>query len=113
MTNPKIDLSKLTVVQKTDHCAPSQPVPTPQEPDVCDSQFSGNLSGVIKMACCCPKLRTRTFVIQVPPQGNPVYAAFLTTTINAWEAAGYLVIAHHAVDVGGGWVLVLTVGWYA
>jgi hypothetical protein len=110
-----IDLSKLAVVQKADHCAPSIPLPTPtpQQVETCDSQFSGNLSGVIKMACCCPQLRSRTFVVQVPPQVNPTYAGYLQATINAWEAAGYIMLAHHGIDVGGGWIFVFTVGWYA
>jgi len=121
MTKTALDPTKLSVVQKADCHCPSTPVPTPQEPEVCDSQFSGNLSGnlsgqlsgLLKMQCCCPQLRSKTFVIPVPPQQNPAFQAYLAASIAAWEGAGYLILAHHSIDVGGGWVLVFTVGWYA
>ncbi len=91
-------------------CCPSTPPPDPQaEPCMADVELTGKLT----MECCCPQMYTRTFFIQLGPQTEPQLNAFVNGTVAAWEGAGYLVLAHSIVDTGAGWMIGLTVGWYA
>lgn len=82
----------------------------------CEGHFEGQgsicLSGRIQMNCDCCKLRTRTQIIQVPPQTETSFDGFLQAQVDAVENAGKLVLAHSIVDAGAGWIVGLTVGEY-
>jgi hypothetical protein len=65
------------------------------------------------MECCCPTLRTRTFHLNIGPQSEASLIAFLSATTVAYESAGYLVMGHSVADIGAGWLLNLSIGWYA
>ncbi len=91
-------------VLKPDHCHPK--VHCPERHDVEDC------TGTISLKCHCPLLRTKTFVLALPPQTEAQLAAFETNTFNAWENAGFLVMAHSILDTGAGWGFAFTVGWY-
>ncbi len=95
---------KAAVVLKGDHCHPQHRCPDPHEHDHCE--------GTIKLDCHCAKLRTQTFIVNIGPQSEPSLNSFLQTTVNAWEAAGFLILGHSLIDTGAGWMLGLTVGWY-
>lgn len=102
-----------------EHCEPSTPAPTPQNEEPCEGEIVGkahgclDITGTVTMPCCCPRLYTRTFVIDLPPQSNPSVSGTIQATVNAWEAAGYLILAHGVMDTGPGYRVTLTVGWYA
>lgn len=98
----------LEVIQQADHCGPSEPPPTPQSEHDC----TGTIQGTVRMECCCPRLMTRTFVVNIGPQSEPSLIAFILATAGAWEASGYLILGHSIVDAGAGWVFGFTVGWY-
>ena len=90
---------------------PDCPAPTPQQEDCVGT---GTIQGTVtlNMPCCCPRLYTRTFVIRLNPSDIPTLEGNIASTVNAWEAAGYLVLGHSLTDVGGGWLINLTIGWY-
>ena len=92
-------------VVNSDGCVPDAPAPQQNEPEYCH--------GTIKMECCCPRLYTRTFIVPIGPQTEPQVTTFLGNTVTSYESNGYLVMAHGLVDVGAGWLLTLTIGWYA
>ncbi len=111
-TPERHDDHKCEVVQKPDHCHPSHPAPG--QHDDHDEHCTGEIQGTVTLHCDnhCHQLRTRTFVINEPPQTEVVSRAFEQNTFNAWENAGYLVLAHSLLDTGGGREFILTVGWY-
>ena len=90
---------------------PDCPAPTPQQEDPCEGDLT--LSGKLVMPCCCPRLYTRTFILDLPPQTETALTAQKQATVNAWETAGYLILAHSTEDTGAGTRLGLTVAWYA
>lgn len=92
-------------VKKGNGCGPSEPAPQQTNEEYCE--------GTIRIPCCCPKLMTRTFIVPIGPQTEPQVAGFMSTTVNNYEANGYLILGHSLVDTGAGWLLGLTVGWYA
>ena len=97
--------------QKTDACVPQVQCPQPQAEDCnAEVQLTGKL---MHMECCCPRLYTRTYIIDIGPQTEPQLQAYLANTVASWENAGYLILGHSLVDTGAGWKLGLTVGWYA
>ena len=102
--NQKTNQFDCRIVTKPDHCHPHAPCPVPQE-ETC--------KGTISLDCHCPRLFTRTFVQNIGPQTEPALRANVQTTANAWEAGGYVVQALNVLDTGAGWMLTLTVGWYA
>jgi hypothetical protein len=79
-----------------------------------DAQGSLSLQGRIMMECdCCgSRFKTKTQILQVPPQTETSFDAFLQAQVDAIENAGKLVIAHSIVDAGAGWIVGLTVGEY-
>jgi len=95
-----------------DHCHPDHPAPDPGHDH--DGDCKGVIQGNVTLHCDnhCHRLRTRSFVINIPPQTEPAMRAFEQATFNAWENGGYLVMAHSIVDVGAGWNLSLTIAWY-
>jgi len=95
---------------KEDRCEPNMPCPQP-EPRDCEGDIT--LQGKLVMECCCPQLRTKTFIINIGPQTEASLFTFLQNTVDSWESNGYLVMAHSLVDTGAGWGLGLTVGYYA
>lgn len=97
--------------QEANRCTPDCPAPQPQQEEPCEGEV--RLTGALVMPCCCPRLHTRSFAIQVGPQTEAQVQAYIQATVNAWEGAGYLIMAHSLTDIGGGWLLNLTVGWYA
>ncbi len=98
------------IVVQQDRCEPDIPPPgTQQEPCEADVQLAGKLT----MECCCPRLYTRTQIVNIGPQSEASLINFLQGTVNAYETTGYLVLAHSLIDTGAGWALGLTVGWYA
>lgn len=68
--------------------------------------------GTLRIHCCCPQLTTSTFTHDFGPQTEAQLLAAADSLLSAWEAAGYLVIAHSLVDTGAGWAMVITVGAY-
>ena len=103
----------LQVVQKADRCEPSEPAPQQQDQEPCQGTLEGSISGTLRMDCCCPRLITRTFIIQLPPQQVSNLLQVLQNTVGAYENNGYMVLAHSLTDTGGGWMLGLTIGYYA
>jgi hypothetical protein len=77
-----------------------------------DAQGSINLQGRIMMQCdCCGcRFKTKTTILQVPPQTEQSFDQFLQTQVDNIENSGKLVIAHSIVDAGAGWIVGLTVG---
>ena len=65
----------------------------------------------IRMDCCCTREFTRTFVLQFGPQTEPQVSANGVGTLNAYEMMGWKVVAHSFTDVGGGWLMFLTIGF--
>lgn len=96
-------------VEQKDGCKPD----TPAQPQATKDPCTGEIHGTVSMECCCPMLRTRTFIVSIGPQTEPQVAAYLQNTVNAYEGSGYMILAHSLVDVGAGWLLGLTVAWYA
>ena len=97
------------VIQNDCACPDVPPPTTEQEPCEADIQLAGKLF----LECCCPRLYTRTQIIQIGPQSEGNLQAFLQGTVNAYEGAGYVVLGHSLIDTGAGWLLGLTVGWFA
>lgn len=104
-----------TVQNKADSkcCQPDCPAPPGTDQEPCTGTLQGAITGTVTMECCCPRLYSRTFIVQVPPQTEGSLQAYLQNTVNAYEAGGYVVLAHSLVDAGAGWMLGLSVGWYA
>ena len=102
--NQKTQQFDCKIVQKTDHCHPHTHCPEPVN-EQCEGRFT--------FECCCPRLRTQTFVINIGPQTEPQLRTFVGNTANAWEAGGFVIQAVNVLDTGAGWMLTLTVGWYA
>ena len=97
---------------RDDCCCPQEPPPsTDQEP--CQGTLTGSISGTVTMDCCCPRLYSRTFIVTIGPQSEGSLVAFLQNTVNSYENMGYVVLAHSLIDTGAGWVLGLSIGWYA
>lgn len=96
-------------VQGADCCKPSEPCDPPTTQNVCE----GQITGVMTYECCCPLLYTRSFIVNIGPQSEGALIAYLQSTVSAYEAANFRVIAHSLIDTGSGWVLGLTIGWYA
>lgn len=94
----------LDIKQQADRCAPSEPAPQIEEQEYCE--------GTIKMQCCCPRLQTRSWALSIGPQNTEQARAFVQNTAQTWEANGYIVLAYGITDIGGGWLLTLTVGYY-
>ena len=97
-------------VNPTDDFHPDCPAPTPQQEDPCEGDIQ--LSGKLVYHCCCPRLYTRTFILKLGPQTEPQLMTTAQGTVNAWEAGGYLVLAHSLTDLGSEWLFNLTIGWY-
>lgn len=99
-------------------CEPSTPAPTPQQEEPCEGVLTGRahgcleIEGKVEMPCCCPQLRSQTFIVPINPQGIPQLQGFLQNTVTAYENQGYVILAHSLIDSGSGWVLGLTIGWY-
>jgi hypothetical protein len=97
---------------------PCKPAPTNDDNGGGDDgmECHGSIQGTIRLECdgCggCEKLKTETNIISVPPQTEGNFANFLQTTVSNYENDGYLILAHSVVDVGGGWLVGLTIGWY-
>lgn len=103
---------KFTNQATKDCCKPDCPPPsTDQEP--CTGTLNGAITGTVTMECCCPRQYTRTFIVNIGPQSEGALITYLQNTVNAYENAGYQIVAHSLVDVGAGWLLGLTVGYYA
>lgn len=103
---------KVNLKAEATRCCPDCPAPNPQtdeEPCIADVALTGQLT----MQCCCPRLYTRSFFTQLAPQTEAQLKTYGDGTVAAWEGAGYLIMAHSIVDTGAGWMLGLTVGWYA
>ena len=84
---------------------PSEPAPQQEnEQEYCE--------GTIMLPCCC-KLHTRTQILKLGPQTIDQLKDLLQATTANYEASGYRVLAHSLVDVGAGWLLGLTIAWYA
>lgn len=98
-------MAELQVKQTAERCEPSQPAPQQTENPMCNGTF--------QMECCCPKLRTRTFALQLGPMTEAQLRTYIQNTVNAYESSGYMILGHSLVDIGAGWMLGLTVGWYA
>jgi hypothetical protein len=79
-----------------------------------EGQGSMQFSGAIRLECdCCgSRFKTKTQILQVPPQTEQSFDSFLQAQVDAIENAGKLVIAHSIVDAGAGWIVGLTVGEY-
>lgn len=101
------------VNQTDDCCLPCDPCPVPTTQEECIGELTGSITGAISMPCCCPRLYTRTFVLNIGPQTEPTLLTFLQGTVTAWETSGYLVLGHSTTDIGAGWKFSFTVGWYA
>ncbi len=77
--------------------------------------------GTLKIECCCepcpPALRihTRTVGFNIPGGTSAVVTAAALAVLNAWEAGGWLVLAHsiRENDTQGGYSVLMTAGWYA
>ena len=82
------------------------PMPGTQQEHECDISLTG------KLRMCCPCLMSRTFVIDLNPSDLASMKAAVGTTAQAYEAGGWIVLGHSFADVGAGWVLFLTIGWY-
>ncbi len=95
----------MNAVEENGAYKPSEDAPQTQEQEYCE--------GKIMMPCCCPRLYTRTQILQLGPQSEPDLQNLLQTTVSNYEASGYLVLGHSLIDTGAGWVLGLTIGWYA
>lgn len=95
--------------QGSDGFGPDCPAPTPQQKEPC----TGTITGTVQMECCCPRLYTRTFALLLPPDFAANIQGTIQSTVNNYESNGYLVLAHSLTDSGGGWLLGLTIGWYA
>jgi len=91
-------------VVKSDRCEPDTPAPQQEEQEYCEGTF--------RMEKCCDRLKTSTFVVNIGPRQLDDLVNFLQNTVGAYEANGYLIMAHHLTDAGAGWVLGLTIGWY-
>ena len=102
--NPKV---------QQDGIHPDCPAPTPQQQEPCEGEIMGTISGKLIYECCCDRLYTRTFAIKVGPQTDDQVVATIQSTVSAWEANGYLVLAHSITDLGGSWLVGITVGWYS
>ena len=95
---------------------------TPDPNDDCKTECEGTLDaegsialqGRIRLECdCCgARFKTKTQIIQVPPQTEGSFDSFLQAQVDAIENSGKLVIAHSIVDAGAGWIVGLTVGEY-
>ncbi len=98
---------ELTFKQNTDHCAPSHAHEEHHDED-------NHCHGTVELKCNnhCHQLRTRSFVVNVPPQNEVQLRAFIQNTFNAWQNAGYLIMAHSVIDTGAGWTFAFTVGFY-
>lgn len=94
----------LEVVQKDTHCEPNEPAPQ-AEHEMCE--------GKIMIECCCPRLQTRTFTLEIGPQTVQQMRGYANATVNNYENAGYVILSMMLVDSGAGWVFGFTVGWYA
>ena len=101
---------KVEPVNQGDHCEPNVPPPTTEE-ERCEADVQ--LAGKLYLECCCPRLYSETQIVNIGPQSEGDLQAFLQGTVNAYEGVGYVVLAHSLVDTGAGWLLGLTVGWYA
>ena len=95
-----------------DCCKPDCPPPSTQD-EPCTGTLSGAITGTVTMDCCCPRLYSRTFILNPPPQTIAQLQTYLQNTVSAYENSGYIVLAHSVTDAGGGWVVGLTVAWYA
>ncbi len=101
------------IKQTSDACVPTVPCELPSTQQECEGTIDGHITGKIMMPCCCPRLYTRTFVLDIGPLAETALTAFKQNTVTAWEAANYLVLAHSTEDTGAGSRLGLTIGWYA
>ncbi len=103
---------KCEVVLKPDHCHPSHPAPG--QHDDHDEHCKGEIQGTVTLHCDnhCHQLRTRTMIVAISPRTEPQLRAFELATFQAWENAGYLIMAHSLIDTGAGWSLTFTVAWY-
>jgi hypothetical protein len=105
------------IVVKGDICTPKDPIPTPvpTPQNECVEQITLTGSVTANCECCCPRLRTRTLAHQYTPQQSAAMRTAASGTLNAWEAAGFVILGHSLVQAGpavGGWVFIWTVGWY-
>ena len=92
-------------VVSNDHCAPDMPGAGTDDKHMCD--------GTLRIECCCPMLRTRSFALVINPGNEAQTQTFLQNTISNYEAGGYLVLGSALTDIGAGWLLHLHIGWYA
>ena len=107
----------VTNVTGADGCHPDMPAPevptTTGDGDEHPHNCHGHINGTVSLHCCCPRLHSRTWAVEVGPRTEPQLRSYAASTLNAYEAAGYVVLAHSLVDAGAGWILTLTIGWYA
>ena len=101
-------------VKKGNGFAPDQPPPTTQQNgEPCEGTLEGTITGRVTFEnCCCCKLVTETQIIDTGPITDADLVTLLQTTVTNFETAGYLVLAHSLLDVGGSRVVGLTIGWY-
>ena len=94
--------------------APDVPAPDPQEAgEPCEGRLEGTLTGrVFFDQCCCCKLKSETLIIDTGPISDADLVNLLQTTVTNYENAGYLILAHSLLDVGGSRVIGLTIAWY-
>ena len=101
---------EVKAIVEQDCCRPDCPPPGTQE-QPCEGDIQ--LAGKVVLDCCCPRLYSRTQIVNIGPQSEANLINFLQNTVSAYEAQGYIVLAHSLIDVGAGWVLGLSVAWYA
>ncbi len=101
---------------KTGDCyGPTGPPPEPPTPQAEHENCEGTIEGQIKLHCHthCLRLKSHTMVLVLGPQSEADLVTLIQGTAQAYEASGYVVLAHNLADTGAGWVLGLTIGYYA